>query len=78
MEKVLACHGEGNAESYGKDEPEVRMLGDGLVNVHSHNKMHHFRLKKVMNELVNHPGVLGGGRSGGKMKHSNRLDRICV
>ena len=43
-----------------------------------HNKMHHFRLKKVMNELVNHSGVLGGGQSGGKMKHSNRLDRICV
>ena len=61
MDKVLACNEEGSAESFGKDEPEVRMLGDGLVNVHSHNKMHHFRLKKVMNELVNHPGVLGGG-----------------
>ncbi|HEY9702269.1 MAG TPA: hypothetical protein V6C58_07470, partial [Allocoleopsis sp.] len=86
MDKVLAANEESKSESFGKDEHEVRKLGDGLVNVHAHNKLGHVnRYKRVMNELLTQPmsdyGIAprsGSGRSGGKLKYSNKLDRICV
>lgn len=77
MDKVLATNEESKAESFSKDEHEVRKLGDGLVNVHAHHKLHHNRHhKKLMHEIENHQ--FGAGRSGGKMMKHSKLSKYCA
>ena len=77
MDKVLAANEESKAESYGKDEHEVRKLGDGLVNVHAHHRLLHRNKyhRALMNEIEH---FKGSGRSGGKMKQHSGLQKYCA